>query len=384
MEPAEEGQILQDDLAVPGQYHDPAYEWPGDGQAQEIKSSDSSRKLKPGHPVFRFVVLRSSILPAKQKTAVIDAYVEVQIGRDTQPEGSTMPRIRLKEMEVSKVHATAYWDGARKEWNVVDMGSMHGTYMNPGPSRAASIPRRLRHSDQLTIGSTTFEVHIHDNQRPCQRCTIFGHDEIPLFPSPNRTAMKRTRAAAGIDSDATSIPLSIDRDPKKALTMLKRSLLTRHDVPKRGSGSGSPVPVENPNEYVDRAARRRLLHPASRPDTPGVSNPSPTIMPMSGPSFLAIEEPLPKPVSQPPTPLPSTNVGHRLLMQQGWAPGTALGAPLDPSDDRVGLIDPLEVKSSQHRAGLGMKQPTLPQPEASASGLSWKEREKFKRFGTLT
>ncbi|KAF8899953.1 hypothetical protein CPB84DRAFT_1779820 [Gymnopilus junonius] len=406
MDALEEGQLLQDVSFASDQGYNTAYEWPGDdgytGSGSDVPEPStlrSSTSLRPGQPVFRLVVIRSSILAPKKKIAVVDAYPEVQIGRDVQPDGSTTPRVRLKEMEVSKLHATAYWDGARKEWNVVDMGSMHGTFLlqrsiNPdsddngirlSQSRMASIPRRLRHSDRLTLGSTTFEVHIHDNQRPCTECTVTAHEEIPLFPLPKKTAVKRTRDVAGIDLDMSpaSSSFSGEKDPKKALTMLKRSLLTRHDGSRHASMS--TVPVGASNEYVDRAARRRLLHPGSRPDTPGVSSASRAVSGRSElPStFQEIQAP-PSLVSQPPVPLPSTNMGHRLLIQQGWAPGNALGTPPESSEERTGLVDPLEVKSSQNRAGLGMKTSPVSREPTEYSGLGWKEKEKFKRFEELS
>ncbi|KAJ3515493.1 hypothetical protein NLJ89_g1727 [Agrocybe chaxingu] len=402
MESLEEGQILQDD-SVHGGYYDPAFEWPGD-EVNTLypgpqESSTSVQGLRPGHPAFRLVVWRSSILPAKHKVAVLDGYAEAQLGRDLQPEGSGTPRIRLKEMEVSKLHATMYWDGARKEWNVVDMGSKHGTFLHPGPvspdsdglgtrlspSRTASVPRRLRHSDHLSIGGTTFVVHIHEDQRPCEHCTLFGEEGIPLFPTPK--GAKRTRDSAALDSDSSgsSRTSSIaERDPKKALTMLKRSLLTRHDSPKSGSSSGAAV--ETSNEYVDRAARRRLLHTSTRPSTPQSPALSSVSVVPAGSPFIT-EQPSAKPVlSQPPAPLPSSNIGHRLLMQQGWAPGSALGisTPQELSDgQRINLVDPLEVAPNQHRAGLGMKPISAHGAEHLHLGADWKERGKLRRFASL-
>ena len=401
MEP-EDGQILQDDL----EGYDPAYEWPGDqsngddGQLdgrEYSPASSASSKLAHGRPVFRFVALHSSILPSKHKIAILDSYSEVQIGRDAVISGSVIPRIRLKELEVSKLHATVYWDGARKEWNVVDMGSKHGTWllhdraqpiassegMNLGvrlsPPRVASIPRQLRHSDHLSIGGTTLVVHIHEDQRPCQDCTTFDSEtEIPLFPSLKKSAVKRTRDTAGLDSDA-SFCSRTDRDPKKALTMLKRSLLTRHDVLK--CGSNSTVTLDKSNEYVDRAALRRFLRPDTGSDAPGIplASPIPSNLPCPSPS----QDSTSCAVSQPPTPLPTSNIGHRLLMKQGWTPGDALGIS-DPLGDRVGLVEPLEAKSSQSRAGLGIKPPAaVSAPDLSGAGMTWKEREKMKRFAAL-
>ncbi|KAF8149862.1 hypothetical protein B0H34DRAFT_164905 [Crassisporium funariophilum] len=395
----EEGQILPDDVTESEAY-DPSYEWPGDEANEpddQLDTPQSTNHLKSNKPVFRFVVLRSSILQARHRVAVIDSYSEVQLGRDAAVVGTVIPRVRLKEMEVSKLHATAYWDGARREWNVLDMGSMHGTFLKAGPvpidsnntgarlspSRTASLPRRLRHSDQLTIGGTTFVVHIHDDQMPCQDCSISGNgDEIPLFPAPKKLSVKRTRDSAGLDSD-TSTSSSTQRDPKKALSMLKRSLLTRHDIPKHGSSS--TVSVGKSSEYVDRAARRRSLHPSSRPDTPGISSSSfaPTAT-TDAPLQLAEQTAIASPVvSQPPIPLPATNIGHQLLMKQGWTPGNALGTPSEDSEGRVGLVEPLEVKSTQNRAGLGVKHVVVTAPESSSSGMNWKEREKMKRFQAL-
>lgn len=46
-------------------------------------------------------------------------------------------------------------------------------------------------------------------------------------------------------------------------------------------------------------------------------------------------------------PIDSTNVGHRLLSQMGWAPGQALGANED------GILDPIQVAIRRKRQGLG-------------------------------
>ena len=409
----EDGQIFQNDTVIVNEGYDPAYEWPGDQSNDEDgqldrkefspRASPVSSKSAHGRPVFRFVALRSSILPVKQKVAILDSYFEVQIGRDTAILGSVTPRIRLKELEVSKLHATAYWDGARKEWSVVDMGSKHGTWLlhagtqvdadassngfklgvRLSPPRAASIPRQLRHSDHLSIGGTTLVVHIHEDQRPCHDCTISDNEtEIPLFPSlPKKSAVKRTRDTAGLDSDGLSCSKT-DRDPKKALNMLKRSLLTRHDVPR--DRSNSTVTDKKSDEYVDRAALRRFLRPASGPDAPGIRITSP--IPSNAlcpPSSQSSTPCVSVTVSQPPTPLPTSNIGHRLLMKQGWTPGDALGVS-DPLDDRVGLVEPLEVKSSENRAGLGIKSSaSVSAPDLSDSRMTWKERERMKRFATL-
>lgn len=415
MEEQEEGQIPDFDTPKGGTY-DPAYEWPGDedGDSETYQSSrghSPSPGLKPGYPVFRLVALTSSILHPRQKIAVLDAYPEIQIGRDKQQEGSPMPRVRLKELAVSKLHATLYWDGARREWNIVDMGSMHGTFVLVGPvnpddalargagtrlsqPRVAGVPRRLRHSDRLTIGGTTFEVHIHTDQRPCDSCAVTGKEEISLFPSNKAAPTKRTSTQAGLPGSSSASPYkpaSVE-DPKKALNMLKRSLLTRH------GSAPTQRPTNDSTEYIDRSARRRLLHP-TRDTPPGMAVPTPpgpSVTTITPPEPVATSwEPPPKVItSEPPTPLPASNIGHKLLLQQGWTPGTALGdltaSPADSdiesnstasaSIERVGLIQPLEVKHQHGRAGLGMKSVLPTAMPALDDSMSWKEREKLKRF----
>lgn len=289
---------------------------------------------------LRLRVLDTSILHKHLNLAVLDAYAETQFGRDVAPPGSDTPRIRLKEMQVSKLHATVFWDKARSEWAVVDMGSKHGTFLQSArhpdaepvrlsPPRMASIPRPLRHLDRLIVGSTTFLCHIHEDRTPCAECTSTGQGDIPLFAVPkegDRTAEKRPPDVAGI------APAQEARDAKKALTSLKRTLLSRlnpHDQ--------HPTPTQPPTFYIDRSARRRALHPGSQFDSPGVQS-------------SRSNSPGPVRLSDEPPPLQEHNVGRRLLMKQGWQPGTVLGLGAEGS----GLVEPLEVHASPHRAGIGM------------------------------
>lgn len=420
VEEMEEGEISDSPAAsstasTPGYLYDAALEWPGESASPSGPTFEDAPDLKPrkstsSQPSFRLVILRSSILSPKHKLAIIDSYAELQFGRDIAPSGTDIPRIRLKEMEVSKLHATAYWDGARKEWGIVDMGSKHGTYVRSAgasseetgvrlsPPRVASVPRRLHHLDCITIGSTSLLVHIHLNQLPCEQCSPTGSsDEIALFPaSKGSVSSKRSRDIAGLDSlddplaqASTYIPKA-PHDPKKALNLLKRSLLARIMQPE---APGSPHPRstslgETPGPYMDRSARRRALHRASHIDSPGVT-PSPSLS--WEPPHAGTPIPPPTPVvSQPPTPLPATNMGHRLLMKQGWAPGTSLSASEDPEER--GLVEPIDVNPRANRAGLGSKPPILTpalgggsyQAEVNANAnANWKEEAKFRRWNAF-
>lgn len=290
---------------------------------------------------LRLTVLQSSILHKDLSLAVLDAYGETQFGRDVALPGSDTPRIRLKEMQVSKLHATAFWDKARREWAVVDMGSKHGTFLQPtqhpdaepirlSPPRMASIPRPLHHLDRLIIGSTTFLCHIHEDRTPCAECTLTDQGVIPLF------AVSRESHRAAEKRPPDTAPTEEGRDAKKALTSLRRTLLSRLSPPRHDA---SPAPAS----YLDRSARRRAMHPSSQFDSPGVQTPR-----SSSPGRSRELSRTPSVVEEA-GPLPEHNIGRRLLVKQGWQPGTSLGL-----DDGDGLVEPIEIHATPHRAGIGM------------------------------
>lgn len=386
--------------------YDPSYEWPGEDTPPDMDDSESpglvlkqtasssAQPLSTSQQLLRLLVVTSSILPSKQRIAVLDGHSELQIGRDAPTDRDT-PRVRLKEMEVSKLHATVYWDSKQRAWSVVDMGSKHGTFIQSSSAastsndnigtrlslpRVASMPRRLCHMDTLTIGSSTFLVHIHENQFACEECSPSSGDEIPLF-SRRKTAEQVAKIASDMgceppsDSGTAYVPQKA-RDPRAALTNLKRSLLTRHAADSSGHSVDS---THSPGQYVDRSARRRALHPASRPDAPGVTPPT-RLGPINDYSSSARSSPKPpaEVVSQPPAPVPTTNIGHRLLMQQGWQPGTVLGVSGERDEGRMSLIEPLQVSSSGERVGLGMAQTT-----ARGSSQNWKDAGRERRWDSV-
>ncbi|KAG1779187.1 hypothetical protein EV702DRAFT_1090946 [Suillus placidus] len=355
--------------------YDPAYEWPGDTEVPQpatVLNESLTSTFKPWS-LLRLLVQTSSVLPRVHHLAVLDEYKEVQFGRDVAPSGSGTPRVRLKEMAVSKVHATMFWDAGRREWAVVDMGSKHGSFLRHGgysgptvnvgedfgvrlsPPRVASFPRTLKHKDALTIGSTTFVVHIHSDRVSCEGCASSGSGDntIPLFPASK--GVKRAREEVGPKP-------SEGRDAKKALTMLKRTLLSRHDTTSSSASSQS-------SSYVDRSAKRRALFPSSPLDTPGAPSPrsdSPSVA-SSG------SAPIPE-TSALLQPLPESNIGRQLLMKQGWQPGTTLGS----GENASGLVEPLKVSATSNRSGLGM-----PEKAPTPSSGDWRESGKQKRWADM-
>jgi hypothetical protein len=366
--------------------YSPEFEWPGEDFLQDTQHDSWSEPTTPSRrkrpPVLRLLVVTSSILPPQQILVILDDYSQVRIGRDCAPSGSSEPRIRLKEMAVSKVHACIYLDeeadSGKGSWGLVDMGSMHGTYVKStvGPSanavggvgtrlsasRVASIPRTLQHLDEVTIGSTTFCVHIHHDGRPCDQCLPKGGDKVPLFQSARKDTLKRRR-------DLSVALVEVEKDPKKALTALKRNLLHRHsqDPPQKLDAVSSAA-------YVDRSARRRVLYPLSHGDSPGVPTPLIITSRSSSPAASAPSRRQRTPPSVSISePLPTTNIGHQLLLKQGWQPGESLGLVPVPGS----LVEPLDLVTKRSRVGLGM------QVDESNDLHSSKENARRKRWDRL-
>ena len=356
--------------------YDPTLEWPGDDENIEPESPLASSASQPVHssPTFRLIVRATSILPEAQRLAVIEGYREVQIGRDVAPPGTITPRIRLKEMEVSKLHATIYWDGRRAEWGLVDMGSKHGTFHNRyhsgvssetkggrlSPPRVASMPRHLQHLDTFSIGGTTFTVHIHNGGLPCSECSRGDNDEIPLFVTKVSTAPahgKRKR-----DEESGYLPSDKTKDPKRALSLLKKSLLSQHPAEKPDGRS--------PTTWVDRSARRRALHPPSPPLSRKQS-------PLPEPTRSTPQDTPTTSNRSTPEPVSSDNVGYRMLAKQGWIPGTSLGVA---SEDTQHMVEPITVPSTSNRAGLG----SVSAVSSPSQREDWREEGKQKLWSRFS
>ncbi|GAA5854366.1 hypothetical protein JCM3766R1_002299 [Sporobolomyces carnicolor] len=167
-------------------------------------------RLVASAPILRLVVASaepSVLARAELKIAVLDPSEPVSIGRDRSYER----RIRLRELAVSKDHATVFFDDdeddeQRRGWSVIDNGSTHGTFVvrkgqeargeiriSP-PKVASSSPFRLGHLDTVRCGTTRFTVHVHASFA-CSTCTVAsdGSNVIPLI---DKAAASTTTPAA--------------------------------------------------------------------------------------------------------------------------------------------------------------------------------------------
>ncbi|KAG6766092.1 hypothetical protein POTOM_030158 [Populus tomentosa] len=81
--------------------------------------------------------------------------------------GRVSSDLLLKDSEVSGKHAMINWNADKNKWELVDMGSLNGTFLNSQPishpdsgSRHRGDPVELSSGDIITLG-TTSNVHVH-------------------------------------------------------------------------------------------------------------------------------------------------------------------------------------------------------------------------------
>lgn len=116
-------------------------------------------------PLLRLVVKSGSPVLTQGHIACFDPADAVTIGRDK----SFDKRIRLKELPVSKDHATVCWIPDGEYWAVIDNGSTHGTFIKPrggqekrlSKPKTASSPAQLSHLESVKASSTRRSENVH-------------------------------------------------------------------------------------------------------------------------------------------------------------------------------------------------------------------------------
>lgn len=214
---------------------------------------------------------------------------------------------------------------SRSEGPSLKPGSTHGTFVDEhrlSEAKTASRPTRLSHLSKLTIGTTTFNVHMHE-QWPCDICQLGNDNEIRLD-----TGEAKISSVAPV---STSKGEHREAKRQEEMAQLKARLLSGHESTPTQSG------------YLDRSAIRRALHPPSRRSAspPQVALVDPESLKPSGPSVFAT----------------------KLLAAHGWTPGTGLGK------DGSGRAEPLNVEQRVQRSGLG-----------TSEELNWRQRGKQRRY----
>ncbi|KAM0790780.1 hypothetical protein ACM66B_004628 [Microbotryomycetes sp. NB124-2] len=303
-------------------------------------------------PHLRFVLASpptAGVLASQtQRIAMFDPERPVVIGRDKTFE----PRLRLKDLAVSKSHATVFWDEQEMHWAIVDSGSTHGTWIRRAEARsedkfrlsepkvASSTPHKLEHGDQLSIGSTRFRVHVHASFA-CSDCSL-AQDSSNLIPFVSLNDPRPSDSALTGDRFESKTKEDKEQDRRSRMQSLKQQYLA------------TPT-SHTPIKFKDRAKERRSRDGAtasitvSRNATPDMAaRPAATVT-----------------VSQQPTvnPFAADSKGARLLSKLGGAESSSSGggeSQLQTDSRGLGkLVEARTVGSGlrgvESRPGLGSK-----------------------------
>lgn len=298
---------------------------------------------------LRLVVVRSAVLSYASSNALIcfdggddnddNTTTTVSIGRDR---SYVERRIRLPEMLVSRYHAYIYYaknivtneinyDDEPQQTSgfyLVDTGSTHGTFVNDqrlSPAKESSLPKQLHHGDTITIGSTTFNVHIHQLGSCCEACSLSNKQIINIEPSTSTTKEPSSSELL----QAMNTKTSLEKERKRINSQLRRKFEPYPTI----ETQSTPI-------YRDRAQERRAVQ---GPDTQILYNQD-----RHDVKNVVTAETIQ--YANPIEAYDPENKGLKMLEKMGWKRGTGLGK------ERDGTVDPIIVKGKgdkQDRTGLG-------------------------------
>jgi len=382
----EEGELTRDKLSNRRRSRDqiPKASNPEHGEDQEEGELDSIEEAlldfhesipapEPPRPFpIRLLALpnaRTTAINPSRNLLILQPGVDepMVLGRDRTFE----PSLRLKEMEVSKTHATIFWraDGEHTTchgWHIVDNASTHGTFISApdahpraashrlSKARKASLPYKLNHLDIIKVASAddpviSFQVHLHPRfPSSCQSCALFPDESNRMSLEAQQVAPVETpKNAEARDEERYAMSpadVKVERERKRKMEMAK---LKTHFFGDEGDSSSKkqkrPGSVYQqtgdeedtsrrvPNPYLDRAKLRRQTHGPSAPAAPRQSSV------VAGPSRV-----------------PETTTQEPESMGRGEALLAKLGGNPDALKGMGSLIEARTLGNSQ--AGLGSRQ----------------------------
>ncbi|KAG0336314.1 Angiogenic factor with G patch and FHA domains 1 [Podila humilis] len=281
--------------------------------------------------------------------------------------GQYYGQLRLQQQQQQQLQQhDAIYPVFMDTFQITDCGSTHGTMLNGerlSTPRTASQPFALKHKDRLQLGSTLFEVHIHEDGRVCASCQIKDDNEIDVLDDKERDEVRPSKSKSSILGD---LKANIEQERIEEMNRLRKKWAgpnnkrqSSHSV-SQGGGSNTAASAE----YVDRAAKRRLHHPDTSQPVPSMTYP-------------IVEEA----VTGFHVPVASTSKGHAMLSKMGWKAGTGLGA------SRQGVVEPVQLVVADSKAGLGSANlrsqgaSAARKPETQGEAARRRARERFAQLG---
>ncbi|XP_075721205.1 angiogenic factor with G patch and FHA domains 1 isoform X2 [Rhipicephalus microplus] len=217
---------------------------------------------------------------------------------------------------VDENHAELRYSEDQGGYLLKDLQSKAGTSLNGIPLEQGQ-ESLVQHMDRLQLGSVQLEAHIHKGHNTCTRCepglmdSPAGNQESQSAPPPSSEAIRRANV---------------------------KKMKAKYGL--KGIEYAAP-----PKGYHDRAQQRREV---------------------VGSNFPHERDSEPASVDKP---LQGDNVGFKLLQKMGWKEGAGLGK------QQQGATEPIEVKSTNTRKGLGH---SGPKTEGQRTQILIKTRERYE------
>ncbi|XP_076637727.1 angiogenic factor with G patch and FHA domains 1 isoform X1 [Colletes latitarsis] len=258
-------------------------------------SSDSDHEedqdlAKVYPPCMRIIVKETNLPKLKVGSLFLVAYTGGSIGR----EGDHS--VVIPDINVSKHHARFSYDEDKKVYQIIDLGSRNGTFLNGkrlSVAKQESDLHEVLHGSIIQVGSTKLLCHIHNGNETCGHCEpgLVQHNSIM---EENKTSKKDLY--------------------KQELRRLKH----KFGVEKDNIATASQLA----SGYQDRAQNRRHFV--------GSSNHHAKTHQSSTDVSIAKD-----------------NRGFKLLLKMGWNEGQSLGK------EGNGRTEPISVTNNPSKTGLG-------------------------------
>ncbi|XP_021697033.1 angiogenic factor with G patch and FHA domains 1 isoform X2 [Aedes aegypti] len=270
---------------------------------------DVSRKYPPS---LRLIVQESSVASLKQGSLFIITCKGGSLGREGDHD------VIIPDINVSKYHLKFSYNTRTGAYQLVDLGSRNGTFLNGtrmAPTMQESDEFDIMHGDVIDLTRTKLLCHIHDGNFTCSNC------EPGLL-------MKTSKKGNDSDDERITKPVSY-KEGKKLLQ--RRFGLEEEKYVKK--------PEKAEVEYNDRAAHRRKVKGSSNEHAKT--------------EMASLNEQI-----------SSKNKGFKMLSKLGWSEGRSLGVR------DHGPTEPIRLTTNIGTSGLGsqaLADPTALPDEAKAN-----------------
>ncbi|XP_071868651.1 angiogenic factor with G patch and FHA domains 1 isoform X2 [Bombus fervidus] len=241
-------------------------------------------------PCMRIIVKETNLSKLKIGSLFFVAYTGGSIGR----EGDHS--VVIPDINISKHHARILYNEDKKIYEVIDLGSRNGTFLNGkrlSVAKQESEPHEVSHGSIIQVSTTKLLCHIHNGNETCGHCEP-GLVQQSINAEENKASKKDQH--------------------KQELRRLKH----KFGVEKDNVASASQLALG----YQDRAQNRRqcigsLNHHAKTQQ-----------------SSMDIS-------------IAKDNRGFKLLSKMGWSEGQSLGK------ERDGPTEPVPLTNNPSKTGLG-------------------------------